>query len=210
MSEENPTSRQVEHEPPGAKLRFFQDRATARIPKADRGKCLTCGFVAEASGDADIEVRDIVRRVGTHPAGGRPVVAFCFVSAFDLVGEVGEILNKDNVAPTGRDERRREAMVNVIAKDRQCSAWYPYTPGASPLWHREEWRMLSVERTRDEREREIAQIHERIQNDSKDIAQKLHDVTAATSRFTTKWTYVAVTVAGLALLLGAANYFYPD
>lgn len=116
----------------------FYRRAAARWPVEDHGKCLTCGLLAEPEGRNDLEIRDMDRRTGMHIDGGRPVLPFCFVAAASL----GDDLRPP---PPSMQWPIASDVVAVIAKDRRCPEWYPYTPGASPLWHFEQTQMMHLE-----------------------------------------------------------------
>ena len=180
----------------------FYELSASRWKWADHGKCLTCGLLAEAEGSADIEIRISDRETGLHVNGG-PIRPFCFINAADLVGEAIVSQDDPNRFAIGR------IAADVVANDRHCAEWYPYTPGASPLWHHEERRMMHLEELRALREKEMAELRRQAEADSKAIAEALKDAAIATGRFTTKWTYVAVGVAVAALILVAVAYVFP-
>lgn len=164
-----------------------------------RAKCLTCGFLATGDGPNDVEIRLPERELGFR-LNGAHLLPFCLRAAADLRSEMVAI--SGGVAAAG-------AVAQVIAAERNCPEWYPYTPGASPLWHHEEARMLHLENMRALREKEIAELNAQIQRDSKEIARQLHAVTVETSKFTTKWTYVAVGIAVVALVGVYLTYVFP-
>jgi len=92
--------------------------------------------VAGDDGTADEEIRNIVRQTGVQTNGQHPK-AFCFVNANPIAFEV--------LALVKAGKTLQEALLETFNNDRNCKSWYPYTPGASPLWHYEEMRMMFLE-----------------------------------------------------------------
>lgn len=192
-----------------AAFRTYYDRAAGKYEVRYRGRCSTCGFLAKAvTPTDDAEIRAIERDTGIDAYGKVPFTFFCFVNAQPIRYELGELME------AGKTER--DAAVAVLQKDRHCADWYPYRPGAPPLWHYEDLRMMLLEEARAQREKEMAEIQAQIQADHKAIAADslkialaLKDAQDATGRFTTKWTRIAVGVALGALLIVGAAYIFP-
>jgi len=191
-------------------LRAYYDRAVAKYLPTSQGRCSTCGFLAKAvSSTDDAEIRAVERDTGYDAYNRVPTTFFCYVNAQPIRDELAEILQ------SGRTEQ--EATLEVIQKERKCEDWYPYRPGASPLWHYEDLRLMLLEEARAQRENELASVQAQIQadhaaiaSDSLRIAQALKEAQDATGRFTTRWTYIAVGVAIAALLLVAVAYVFPS
>jgi ElaB/YqjD/DUF883 family membrane-anchored ribosome-binding protein len=102
------------------------------------------------------------------------------------------------------------SVLAIINRDRGCPEWYPYTPGFSPKEHLEELRMRQLEEDRRKHDLELARLQREAEERSQAVAEALRAATEATGRFTTKWGYIAVGIAILALLLVAAGYLFPD
>jgi hypothetical protein len=187
----------------------YYERAVGHYPSANRGRCQTCGFLANLVSGDSAEIPGGVRNNGIDRDGKTPIYSVCYVDAQPIWRETETALR------SGKSEV--EAVKEVFHKDRKCADWYPYRPGASPLWHYEDMRTMYLEQARAQRERETstnqAQIqadHKAIAADSLKIAQALKDAQDATGRFTTKWTYIAVGVAIAALLLIGVTYIFPE
>jgi hypothetical protein len=127
-------------EPRIPEARTYLQFAASR-PKKDWYRCSSCGFLAEAlSKGMDREIPSIVRSVGVNPDTAQTPAAFCFVNAQRIADEITELQT------AGAQDA--VAFVRVVAKDRNCTGWYPYTPGADPLWHYEDFRMQLIEQNR--------------------------------------------------------------
>jgi hypothetical protein len=107
---------------------------------SSRGRCSTCGFLAKAIGGEDEEIRADARDTGIDIYGHEPTSFFCFVNAQPIREEFA-ILTTAGKVPA-------EAVRRVFQKDRKCEDWYPYRPGATPLWHYEDLRTMFVEEER--------------------------------------------------------------
>lgn len=194
---------------PRPPLRSYYERAVSNYKETARGRCSTCGFLTKAiSPTDDAEIRAIERDAGIDAYGKVPLSFFCFVNAQPIRNEL--------VIPIAPGKTEQSAVLEIFQRDRKCADWYPYRPGASPLWHYEDMRMMYLEEARAQRERETSAIQAQIQADHKaiaadslKIAQALKDAQDATGRFTTKWTYIAVAVAAVALLLVGVAYVFP-
>ena len=69
--------------------------------------------------------------------------------------------------------------------------------------------MMQLEEDRRKHEVSLAQLRSQSDERAASIAESLHQVTVETGKFTTKWTYIAVGLAGAALLVVVANYIFP-
>jgi hypothetical protein len=192
----------------------FYSLALSKYPEADRGKCLSCGFLAEAvDASTDVEVRVAVREMGMHFDSGNPVRPFCFQNAQPIFAEYNKVLADAPADTTGNFLARNlaaKAAVEVIAKDRKCAEWYPYSAGASPLWHREEMRMMHLEELRRQNDLKIAELQAEDAKRGQEIAASLKATAEATGKFTTKWTYIAVLLAFLAVLGVFLAWLFPN
>ena len=166
--------------------------------------CKSCGFLARmVPRGPDQEVPTIVRDAGMDVVDGRTYEGlYCFVNAQPIAAEFSDAVDK------AHESRRGEfmAVLEVVNRDRDCRQWYPYTPGARPLWHVEDRRTTYLEELRAHREREMAGIQAEIQADHKaiaaanlDVATKLHEVTVETGNFTNRWTRINFVIAMVAL-----------
>lgn len=189
-------------------LSTYYDKAVSKYMATSRGRCSTCGFLANAVGDEDLEIRGAARDTGRDTLGKVPLGFWCYVNAQPVRDDLPDLI------ASGKGEQ--QAVLDIFQKDRKCEDWYPYRPGASPLWHYEDMRMMLLEEARAQREQEMAAIQAQIQADhrgiaadSLKIAQALKDAQDATGRFTTKWTYIAVGVAVTALALVIVAYVFP-
>lgn len=181
-----------------------------------RGRCVSCGFVSWYVGEwKEVTQRD--RREGIYtllhqaPLRSGPSLR-CFMHVADLDADAQQ--NLANLQEAG-DTRATttlliEGTLAVLNLDRHCSRWYLYTPGLNPKEHRDEMVMMQLENDRRKHDLELAKLHVGAEQQSQAIAAALKATTEATARFTTKWTYVAVAIAVLALVFVAANYFLPD
>jgi len=70
--------------------------------------------------------------------------------------------------------------------------------------------MMQLEEDRRQHEISLAQLQNKSDERAASIAESLHQVTVETGKFTTRWTYVAVTLAAAALAVIAANYLFPE
>ena len=123
-----------------------------------------------------------------------------FQHAFDLRAEW------DAEVAGGSDHE--VASRTIMYRDRDCECWYPYRPGHSPKEHLEESRMMQLEQERRDLQMRLAQMGEESSRDRLEIAKALRATTEATARFTTRWTYIAVGVAVVVLLLTTVGVVY--
>jgi hypothetical protein len=119
----------------------YYDRAVSKYKPENRQRCSTCGLLAKAiTPTDDAEIRSVERDTGIDVYGKVPVSFFCYVNAQPIRQEWAEL--------TEAGKSQQDATVAVFQKDRQCDDWYPYRPGASPLWHYEDMRMMYLEAER--------------------------------------------------------------
>jgi hypothetical protein len=157
---------------------------------SDTGRCINCGFLAKRvlldqrrraitpsyhevgwDGREEGYVWECVQDPFVGPVGAEP---FCFTHAADLIPEIG--------SARGELGNELKAAQKVFAKDRHCNSWYRYNPGLSPKEHFEQMNMELLERSRREFEERLEkdrkefdlklfETSQRIQDDSRKIAQ---------------------------------------
>jgi hypothetical protein len=116
-----------------------------------RGRCINCGFLGQrGKGSDSTECRGVseekrLKGEITLYKGSEEALPCCFVGAYDLFGELGGISYPE---PGYRGE-----LSEIIAKDRQCEHWYPWTEFRSPAQHYEEFKMKQLEEQRTQSER---------------------------------------------------------
>ncbi|HXX37542.1 MAG TPA: hypothetical protein VEP50_05210 [bacterium] len=154
-----------------------------------RGRCRTCGYLAERLMDSSLEpalreVNEAQRNafVGEVIVPGRGVVSVvphCYVKAADLEREYGTPLN------------RMQHAALVFDRDRKCPKWHPYTPGFGPREHlahvRAQQEELERKKYQERQEENRRQFELAMQRDSK--------------RFQIKITIVLAIIAFVAALL---------
>jgi len=123
------------------------------FPDFGEGSCINCGFLSVSQRvmpqgffcnfEASPEVR-----TGSHPPGSW---VRCFVHAANLPAEMEQV----GVEGVPVEERLRQ----VLEKGRNCSRWYPWTPGFDPQWHYEGFRMRHLEEGRRRFEEQMEQRH---------------------------------------------------
>jgi hypothetical protein len=190
--------------------------AAARYP-ATQNRCVSCGFFGKHKGDwfeASLEERT-TGHLHTATTGWFTEPA-CIRGAANLAQEQADSSNAQLAGrPPVDDEGNptlssRDALLDVLNLDRRCPEWYPFTPGFSPKEHVEQLLMMQLEEDRRKHEVSLAQLQSKSDERAVSIAQSLHQVTVETGKFTTKWTYIAVGLAGAALLVVLATYVLPD
>jgi hypothetical protein len=107
--------------------------------------------------------------------GSVPTELACFVDAVDLMGD---IRNLPKSGTQEGNEQRTRAALESIAKDRHCSAWYPYKPGFNPIEHYEQLEMQRIENDRRAFELQLARMGERAQERSAMIAEESKQLVA--------------------------------
>ena len=104
-------------------------------PKADMGKCRSCGFLSKharsAAGLPSPRFYEVEHPERTHPDSMRmhtvgygmraDTEPMCFLGKVNLM----EILQFKGDAK----------LVEAIMADRKCDGWYPYMPGLGPIEH---------------------------------------------------------------------------
>lgn len=154
-------------------------------PTADRGKCITCGFLSKhpragISGLPAPRYYEIERqeRIGNHEqmftyqpdlANIRRIKTglACFIDQADLMAGVpGDDANTMEAYQITRD-----AGAEVIALDRHCNGWYPYKPGFSPREHYDRLEMQRLELDRRAFETKLFEMGQQAQQTSIQIAQ---------------------------------------
>jgi hypothetical protein len=200
----------------------------------DRGRCRTCGFFGrvEITGASWHEATPPYRRkwwpLGERGPDGNQMYLWpgCVVGAFDLQAEAFALQErvgakyaaaKEAGEPQPTDDAIELVTTEIIDRDRQCAKWFPYQPGLGPREHVERFHVLQLEQQRQAHELRVAEIEagarqssEKIQADSLEIAKALHKATEATGRFTTKWTYIAVSFAVVGVVLVGLTYLFPE
>ena len=130
----------------------------------------------------------------TGPVDSLP---FCFRNAASLTTELGQISTANESLST------QQAMQRVIRKDRKCPKWYPYTPDYSPKEHLEEFKMLELERRREEHDLKLFEMAQDIQDRREAVAKR-------NEKFI-KMATVFFIVVGFAEIAGlAASLLAPD
>jgi hypothetical protein len=194
-------------------------------PDAAKGKCETCGFLSKhpIAGSHSLPAPRFyeIERHERCPIGNpeetyrrlfvyHPDLAaykscktdlFCFVGEADLMEDIQKIPDYDN--PKSWAELSSVA-VRVIAFDRHCHAWYPYTPGFSPREHYEELRMQQLEIDRRAFDLRLSEMNRKAQEDSLQVAEAskaivgdLKDIALANDEFTRRVTALVILLAVL-------------
>jgi hypothetical protein len=173
-------------------LRTYYERAVSKYMSSSRGRCSTCGFLANAMGDEDLEIRAAARETGMDATGKVPLGFWCYVIAQPIRDDLGDLIQ------SGKTER--EAVLEIFQKDRKCDDWYPYRPGASPLWHYEDMRMmyLELERQRhDERlEDQRREFQTALAEQRQEFDNNMANRDAAENRRSNKLV-IAITITGI-------------
>jgi len=152
--------------------------------ESDKGKCLTCGFLAKHSEHGnrhaplspkyhEIEMDDRKRGQCFQETLGRtesfPTEPACFVWAFPLMQEVAIV---SHAVPD-----RNKAASTVLSLERQCPDWFRYTPGLSPQEHFHRYEMQRTENARqkyeEDREKERRAFEERLEQERKAFDERL-------------------------------------
>jgi hypothetical protein len=117
----------------------MQPTLVEEIMEGTQGCCVTCGFLSKraafgqgSSTYFEVEFLDRTKgRVFEHaPTGVKaiPTSPFCFRLAFSLAREVEEEQKRDG-------KTREEAARKILYWKRDCSQWFRYQPGLSPINH---------------------------------------------------------------------------
>jgi len=147
----------------------------------DKGKCLTCGFLAKHTSVApghyapspryyEIEVDE--RQRGAcfyyHIEPGRPLttepacIKHAAILSNELASELERLRTEAYTLEAKSQATRENAAFNVVSNDqRSCKHWYPYWPGFSPKEHLE---MYNSER--------LFELSQKIQADSLESSRK--------------------------------------
>lgn len=136
--------------------------------------CLSCGFLGKLlrqRGMQEVDAND--RLLGTI---ARDQIVWCFRRAdapkplHNEINRAEERLVTEGFASMdAADTARRSAVREVLASPRpQCDGvtWYAYQEGFDPRWHYEDWRMVELDRLRQQQLSTLAAIA----SDQKDIA----------------------------------------
>lgn len=172
---------------------------------------MTCGFLSKhpqvsAPSPRYYEIEADERR-------GRPTVATLFTHRPDLsIGHIGTELvcffgRVNFMSQIKREvdqgERDRKTL-SLIAEDRHCEAWYPYTPGFSPREHYEQLDMQRIEDDRRAFEMKLFEISQdaqkasiQIAQDSKAIVADLKAIAEKNDRFSRRVTVWVILLAVL-------------
>lgn len=187
--------------------------------QSERGRCRSCGFLAKhpVAGTSlptprFYEIERYERKLGTTYVqlfmhrpdmaahGYVQVELACFVEIDDLMADIRDI------PATNADfqGQRVDAAVDAIAKERRCSAWYPYSAGFSPIQHYEEYKMHLLEADRRDFDLRLAETNQKAQDNSlrvaeasKTIVGDLKDIALANDRFTRRVTALVIVLAVL-------------
>jgi len=175
------------------------------------GRCVNCGLLGKRASQSTLSVcyeATAVDRLGGHltevredpvgPAAYPPIIhthPWCFLGKADLLGEL---------AVMGAKEHQADKVLELIRKDRNCKAWYPWREFLSPKEHWEEQIMLAMEERREKFEQSI-------EKDRKDFELKLFEMNqrlAKDSHRVMVWLAIAAIIFAVAEV-GAAllNYF---
>jgi len=150
---------------------------------------------------------------------------YCICQAHDLSAEYLGLPQTRMGAATGSPVAGHgpaRTLEEILDGNRQCLRWFSYRPGFSPKEHLEVERMEELEQRRRDHELRLAAMEqearrsaEQIQADSLEIAKQIKAATEAnkataeaTGKFTSRWTYVAVGIATLAVLLAGVGAFF--
>src|SRR5712691_1549915 len=190
--------------------------AAARYPDS-RNRCVSCGFLGQHKGEwFEVSLEERATGQLRQATTGWFREPACIRGAANLAQEQGDTYNALLAGRPATDKEGNltipdgDALRGVIYLDRECSEWYPYTPGFSPKEHVEELQMMQLEDDRRKHEIALAQVQSMSEERAASIAESLHQVTVETARFTTRWTYIAVGLAAAALLVVLSNYLFPD
>lgn len=147
--------------------------------EGERGRCLTCGFLAKRTAVQDgskslpiyHEISRTERESGVELRAGyvRPLG-----DAFAL-GGVGVSVKLACIR--GAAELSRETPNEALRRVRHCGSWYPYMPGFSPQQHLQDFRMQELERlrtqTEEARERDRREFEERLSARNEELQRTL-------------------------------------
>lgn len=116
-----------------------------------QGKCINCGFLGKRASQSTVsvcyEATVIDRKRGQFTdCDAISTYAWCFVRGASIGDEVSKIEG---------DRHFFDKMKEVIERDRCCPSWYKWTEFESPKEHYEEFKMLQLERNRQEFEQRI-------------------------------------------------------
>lgn len=198
----------------------LHEAAAARYPAAEHGRCATCGFYGQAVASPVSEpapglqeISGPYRKAGRMPATNRFSGPACLREAADLYEEVKQAADARSPAPPEVVfiPRDPETLLAITGRDRRCPDWYGYQPGLDPKEHLDQMHMIQLEQARHEHQVALAKLQadsqaslEAVTKTTQAIQAEIRDLAKETKSFTTVWTYVAVSIAALALLAAGA------
>ena len=170
------------------------------------GRCVNCGLLGKREGQSTVsacyEATAVDRLsgnltevrgdpIGLGSIGKRPLIhthPWCFLGKADFLGEL---------AAMGAKEHQADKLLELIRKDRTCSAWYPWREFLSPKEHWEEQMRLAMDNKREEFEQHMEQ-------ERRDFELSLEELNRQERRRTNK-VMIGLTIA---LIIFAALQVY--
>lgn len=182
----------------------------------EKGRCRSCGFLSKHSTyrrspvprfyeiekhERETTEHDVLFRYPADLASRVleiPTELVCFVHAADL----GAPLRHMNALTAENWPERLRIGQEIINRDRQCPAWYPYDPGCSPREHPEELQRQRLEDDRRTFEMKLFDLGQKAQEnslkvaeDSKAIVNDLKEIARANDKFSRRVTFLVVLLA---------------
>lgn len=147
---------------------------------ANEGRCVSCGFLAKYARTPDVLHVDLYLEVNLDQrqrgdlcapiSSGVRTAPVCLKHVIPLSSLV------DHKAKTLSGDLQLAAR-EIISEDRQCVRWYPYAPGFTPKEHAEQLAMQQLETDRRQFEKELFALSQKVQEDSRAIADATKKIT---------------------------------
>jgi len=125
-----------------------------------KGRCISCGYLCKRIDlltdtvyEASVEDRSYGNLL-SHPESPRKTRIWCFVCKEPLYEEFKRLTEL-----YAKTHDNAEISWEIITRDIGCSEWYAYQPFRSPKEHFEEFKMLDLERRREEFELKLEEIN---------------------------------------------------
>lgn len=157
-----------------------------------QGSCVSCGFLSKhalyrganpiplpRSYEIDRAERMLGRAFEHAPYRSDSNIKTdlaCYRKAAELSSEIVGYMESEHVTDL-------VAARHVITKDRHCASWYQYTEGLSPQQHLEQLKTEELEAARKKLEVELFAMSQKVQNDSKAIAETSLKIAKANEEF---------------------------
>lgn len=175
------------------------------------GRCVSCGFLGQkvvgSLSEPPMPVSAIQRFDGNMPPESIP---WCFVRKYDLFGDYAkifeEITKNEGKFSKRRFERSLALMFRMPRGENGCERWHEWKEGFDPRWHYEDWRMMELERLRQQQAGDHLAITKTLASISAQQVTLQRHSDASTARFNIFFGILAV----LTFLLAIAPLAYPN